>query len=56
MHRTQAWELLQDSDYSSRLTMDGFHRLLRQAGYTEAVAHKAAMQRGWDRLSAGEVM
>ena len=56
MSAVQAWEMLNDPDYSGRLTMDGLRRLLIRAGYSEEVAHKAALQRGWDRLSAGEVM
>lgn len=56
MEKVQAWELLHDPDYSGRLTMDGLYRLLLRAGYPREVAHQAAKQRGWDRLSAGEVM
>ena len=56
MDGVRAWELLNDPSYSGRLTMEGFHRLLRRAGFPEDAAHEAAMQRGWDRLSAGEVM
>ena len=53
MGRVQAWEKLNDHEYSGQLTMEQFHNLLVKAGYSEEVAHKAASQRGWDRLSAG---
>ena len=56
MLRVQAWELLNNPDYSGRLTMDEFHRLLLRAGWNRVAAQKAANQRGWERLSAGEVM
>jgi hypothetical protein len=56
MDSVQAWEMINDPERSGKLTMDGFYRLLRRAGYTEQVAHEAAKQRAWDRLSAGEVM
>lgn len=56
MAGVQAWELLNTPDYCGRLTMAELHRLLIRAGYPAQVAHKAALQRGWDRLSAGEVM
>lgn len=56
MDKVQAWELLNNHDYSPRLTMSGLYDLIIRAGYPEEVAHKASMQRGLDRLSAGEVM
>ena len=56
MHSTQAWELLCDPERCGQLRMDGFYKLLIRAGYSAEVARKAALQRGWDRLSAGEVM
>ena len=56
MSGVQAWELLNDPDHCGRLTMGEFYHLLRRAGYTESVAHEAAKQRGWDRLSAGRTM
>lgn len=56
MERVQAQELLSDPGYSVRLGMEGFHKLLIRAGYSQEVAHKAALQHGWDRLSAGEVL
>lgn len=56
MLEVQAWELLNTPDYSSRLTMGEFHKLLLRAGYSKEVAHGAAMKRGWDRLSDGKVM
>ena len=56
MRKVQARELIDDPDYSGRLSMDGFHRLLLQAGYGAEVARKAASQRGWDRLAAGEML
>lgn len=56
MEGVRAWEMLNDPNYSARLTMDAFRKLLIRAGYSPKVAHKAAMQRGWERLSAGEVL
>ena len=56
MTATQAWEMINDPDRCNRLTMGDFEELLRRAGYSSEVAHKAAMQRGWDRLCAGELM
>lgn len=56
MPKVQAWERLNDVSYSSSLNMGQFHSLLLQAGYSEEVAEKAAKERGWERLSAGETM
>lgn len=56
MPRVQAWEKLNDPEYSGRLTMGEFHALLLQAGYPEQAAQKAAAQRGWHRLEAGVMM
>jgi hypothetical protein len=52
----QAWERLQDPQYCGNLTMGEFEDLLLRAGYQAEVAHKIAMQRGLERLSAGVVM
>ena len=56
MEMTQSWERLNDREYSGSLTMGEFEKLLITAGYSTNVAHKAAMQRGNDRLDAGAVM
>ncbi len=56
MPKVQAWERLNDPEYSGRLTMLQFRELLLEAGYSEDVAQKAANQRGWDRLCAGVTM
>lgn len=56
MPKVQAWERLNDPDYSGRLNMAQFRALLLQAGYSAAAAKKAANQRGWDRLCAGVEM
>ena len=56
MPKVQAWELLNDPHYSGQLDMEGFYNLLVRAGYSEEVAHRAASQRGWDRLNAGVTM
>lgn len=56
MQQVQAWELLNTPDYCGGLSMGDFHDLLVRAGYGADAAHKAAMQRGWERLSAGAVM
>lgn len=56
MPKVQAWERLNDPEYSGRLTMLEFYELLIKAGYTEEVAQRAASQRGWERLQAGVMM
>ena len=56
MARVQAWEQLNDPEYAGRLSMEGFEKLLLRAGYSTKDAHEAAMKRGWDRLSAGEML
>lgn len=56
MPRVQAWERLQDREYSGRLSMAAFYDLLVEAGYSEQTAQKAANQRGWERLQAGVTM
>lgn len=56
MPKVQAWERLNDPEYAGSLTMEQFHDLLIDAGYSEEVAQKAASQRGWERLQAGVTM
>ena len=56
MVKVRAWERLNDTDYSGRLTTVEFYNLLLEAGFTEDVAQKAASQRGLERLSAGEMI
>lgn len=56
MLRVQAWERLNDPEYSGQLNMEQFRRLLLEAGYSVEVADKAAAKRGWDRLDAGVKM
>lgn len=56
MSGVRAWERLNDPEYCDKLTMVEFEELLVRAGYPQGVAHKAAMQHGWDRLAAGKVM
>ncbi len=56
MPKIQAWERLQDHEYSGRLTMVQFYELLLEAGYSTEAAQAAANKRGWDRLQAGVVM
>jgi hypothetical protein len=56
MPKVQAWERLNDYNYSGQLTMGEFETLLLKAGYRPDVAHEAAMKRGWDRLEAGVMM
>lgn len=53
MPKVQAWERLNDYNYSGQLTMGEFEDLLLKAGYHPDVAHRAALKRGWDRLEAG---
>lgn len=53
MPRIQAWERLNDREYSGRLNMSQFYDLLIEAGYKPEVAQKAANKRGMDRLDAG---
>ena len=54
MMTVQAQERLDDGAYCARLPMHEFQRLLVRAGYPQDIAHQTAMQRGMDRLSAGE--
>ena len=54
--KVQAWERLNNPEYSGQLTMGQFHALLLEAGYPEDVAQEAANKRGWDRLNAGVKM
>ena len=56
MPRVQAWEKLNNPEYTGRLTMSDFYNLLIEAGYSDEVAQKAASKRGWDRLEAGVEM
>lgn len=56
MKKTQAWERLNNPEYSGRLTMSQLYDLLLEAGYSEEVAQDAANKRGWDRLEAGVQM
>lgn len=56
MDRLKAQELLEDYNYSGRLSMVGLYNLLMRAGYSHSESHKVAMQRGWSRLDAGEKM
>lgn len=53
MPKVQAWERLNNPEYSGRLSMSEFYDLLIEAGYSPEIAQKAANQRGWDRLDAG---
>ena len=56
MYGVQAWEILHDPERGGRLNMDDFRRMLIRAGYSMEEVRKASLQRGWDRLNAGEVM
>jgi hypothetical protein len=56
MPKVQAWERLNNPEYSGKLTMGEFYDLLLKAGYSEEVAQRAASKRGWDRLEAGVQM
>lgn len=56
MERVKAQELLENPEHGPRLSMEGLERTLIKAGYPKEQAHKAAMQRGWDRLAAGETL
>lgn len=56
MVQTQAWELLNNPDYCYKLTANQYHSLLLRAGYQKDMADEEACKRGWDRLSAGELM
>lgn len=53
MARTTAQEQLANPDYSGNLSMAGFEDLLVRAGYGREAAHKAALERGWDRMTSG---
>ena len=56
MLKVQAWERLNNPEYSGQLDMEQFRRLLLDAGYSVEVADKASVKRGWDRLDAGVTM
>ena len=56
MSKVQAWERLNDLEYSGRLNMGEFYDLLIAAGYSEKAAQKASSERGWNRLKAGVKM
>jgi hypothetical protein len=56
VEKTRAWEQLNDPEYCVQLTMGEFERLLLRAGYSTRDAHESAMERGWQRLSAGLMM
>lgn len=56
MPKIQAWERLNNPEYSSKLSMEAFYELLLEAGYSEEAAQKAANERGWSRLDAGVTM
>lgn len=53
MRSVQAWERLNDPEYSGKLDMEALHDLIVRAGYSEAAAQDAAQRRGWDRMQAG---
>lgn len=53
MPKVQAWERINDPEYSGSLTMVQFYELLLEAGYSEESAQRAANKRGWDRLQQG---
>ena len=56
MDRTRAWEMLNTPDYCAKLDMESFRDLMLRAGYPSEAVRQAALQRGWDRLSAGEAV
>ena len=56
MRGVQAWEVLNDPDRCSQLNMEQIHKYMIRAGYSEEAARESAMQRGWDRLSAGDTV
>jgi hypothetical protein len=56
MKKVQAWELLNNADYSSKLNMRQFKELLLEAGYSEEDAQDMANERGCQRLEAGVTM
>ena len=51
-----AWEKLHDPAQSGHMTMEDFYDLCIAAGYSEDAAGKAASERGFYRLRAGQVM
>ena len=56
MVQTQAWERLNDPAHCGGLSMVELEGLMVRAGFSRKEAHRAAMKRGWDRLSAGEAV
>lgn len=53
MPKVQAWERLNDPEYSGRLKMEEYYELVLQAGYSAKLAQELARKRGWDRMAAG---
>lgn len=56
MPKIQAWERLNNPEYSSHLNTEQLYELILRAGYTEEVATKAANKRAHERLDAGMVL
>jgi hypothetical protein len=56
MTRVKALELLENTEYCVRLTMESYHRLLLQAGCEPDKAQKLASEHGMERLGAGLIL
>jgi hypothetical protein len=54
MDRLKAQELLDDPEHCWRLNQEGLETLLIRAGYKRSVAHKVALDHGWQRLCSGK--
>ena len=55
MDRVKALELIERPEYCGGLTMDGLYKLMLRAGFDKEDAHEASLQRGGERLNAGEM-
>lgn len=53
MHRTRAWETLQDAARCRELSTGELCDLMVRAGYPQEAVRRAVNQRGWERLGAG---
>lgn len=56
MDRIKAMDSLEDHQYCWKLTQESFEDLLIRAGFDRKDAHKMALNHGWNRLNAGEMV
>lgn len=53
---TRAWELVNDPEFCSKLTVVGLRDLMVRAGYPAEVVREAVLRHGNQRLDADMVM